>query len=139
MTAKEYLRSFARRKIDTEVLEERIGELKQRKTQLRAVKHSGLPRAKKQMDLSDAEAAIDSLISSLIREYEQDITRRMREESRIRARIDEMTDPEERKVLRLVYILDKKLTWYEIAEEMSVSKRTAQNIHGRALQHFGMP
>ena len=135
MTAKEYLRSFARRKIDTEVLEERIGELKQRKTQLRAVKHSGLPRAKKQMDLSDAEAAIDSLI----REYEQDITRRMREESRIRERIDKMPDPEERKVLRLVYILDKKLTWYEIAEEMSVSKRTAQNIYGRALQHFGMP
>lgn len=135
MTAKEYLRSFARRKTDTEVLEERIGELKQRKTQLRAVKHPGLPRAKKQMDLSDAEAAIDSLI----REYEQDITRRMREESRIRARIDEMPDPEERKVLRLVYVLDKKLTWYEIAEEMSVSKRTAQNIHGRALQHFGMP
>ena len=135
MTAKEYLRSFARRKIDTEVLEERIGELKQRKTQLRAVKHLGLPRAKKQMDLSDAEAAIDSLI----REYEQDIAKRMREESRIRERIDKMPDPEERKVLRLVYILDKKLTWYEIAEEMSVSKRTAQNIHGRALQHFGMP
>ena len=135
MTAKEYLRSFARRKIDTEVLEERIGELKRRKTQLRAVKHSGLPRAKKQMDLSDAEAAIDSLI----REYEQDIAKRMREESRIRERIDKMPDPEERKVLRLVYILDKKLTWYEIAEEMSVSKRTAQNIHGRALQHFGMP
>lgn len=134
MTAKEYLRSFARRKIDTEVLEERIGELKQRKTQLRAVKHLGLPRAKKQMDLSDAEAAIDSLI----REYEQDIAKRMREESRIRERIDKMPDPEERKVLRLVYILDKKLTWYEIAEEMSVSKRTAQNIHGRALQHFGM-
>ena len=135
MTAKEYLRSFARRKIDTEVLEERIGELKQRKTQLSAVKHSGLPRAKKQMDLSDAEAAIDSLI----REYEQDIAKRMREESRIRERIDKMPDPEERKVLRLVYVLDKKLTWYEIAEEMSVSKRTAQNIHGRALQHFGMP
>lgn len=135
MTAKEYLRSFARRKIDTEVLEERIGELKQRKTQLRAVKHSGLPRAKKQMDLSDAEAAIDSLI----REYEQDIAKRIREESRIRERIDKMPDPEERKVLRLVYILNKKLTWYEIAEEMSVSKRTAQNIHRRALQHFGMP
>ena len=135
MTAKEYLRSFARRKIDTEVLEERIGELKQRKTQLSAVKHSGLPRAKKQMDLSDAEAAIDSLI----REYEQDIAKRMREESRIRERIDKMPDPEERKVLRLVYVLDKKLTWYEIAEEMSVSKRTAQNTHGRALQHFGMP
>ena len=91
MTAKEYLRSFARRKIDTEVLEERIGELKQRKTQLRAVKHSGLPRAKKQMDLSDAEAAIDSLI----REYEQDIAKRIREESRIRERIDKMPDPEE--------------------------------------------
>ena len=135
MTAKEYLRSFARCKSDTEVLEERIGELKRRKTQLRAVKHSGLPRAKKQMDLSDAEAAIDSLI----REYEQDIAKRMREESRIRERIDKIPDPEERKVLRLVYILDKKLTWYEIAEEMSVSKRTAQNIHGRALQHFGMP
>lgn len=135
MTAKEYLRSFARRKIDTEVLEERIGELKQRKTQLRVMKHSGLPRAKKQMDLSDAEAAIDSLI----REYEQDIAKSIREESRIRERIDKMPDPEERKVLRLVYVLDKKLTWYEIAEEMSVSKRTAQNIHGRALQHFGMP
>lgn len=135
MTAKEYLRSFARKKADTDLLMARIEELKRKKEQLHAVKHSGLPRAKKQTDLPEAETALDSLI----REYEADAVECASEESRIRERISRIPEPEERKVLRLVYITDRKMTWYEIAEELNVSKRTAQNIHGRALLHFGKP
>lgn len=134
MTAKEYLEKHANHKSDISDMESRINELRQRKKQIHALKF-GTPRAKRKTDLSDAEAAIDELIRS----YEDSIKQCVRHEEEIGKRIGELIDPEERKVLRLLYVMDKKLTWYEIAEELHVSKRTAQNIHSRALLHFRTP
>ena len=70
------------------------------------------------------------------------ITAYVTKEADILEKLELMQEAEERTVLMLKYISDKDertgraLTWYDIAERMNVSKRTAQYIHGRALQHF---
>lgn len=138
MTAKEYLKRYAAEKKEADTIEERIRELREKREHVQAVRFSGTPRTKQTKDLSGAEAAIDRLV----RTYEEKILSYVGKEARIIETIDRMTESEERKVLMLKYVLDinpatgKKWTWYEIAEEIPCSKRTAQYIHGRALLHF---
>lgn len=138
MTAKEYLKRYVAEKHEADVLEKRIKELQGKKMRLQAIRHSGTPKSRKQRDQSDAEAAIDELMEM----YEGRILSYVGKETDILQRIGKMQDEEERRVLILKYITEinavtgKRWTWYDIAEEISCSKRNAQYIHGRALQHF---
>lgn len=139
MTAKDYLKAYQAEKREADVIERRIEELERKKKSVQAIRHSGMPRAHEQRDLSDAEASIDELIEK----YLQKIMAYIGKETEILGKLEEMKDAEERTVIMLKYVNNKGitsrfLTWYEIAEIMNVSKRTAQYIHGRALQHFPM-
>lgn len=138
MTAKEYLKTYQGEKKEADAIEARIMELERKKKRVKAVSHTGVPGSRNRKDLSDAEVAIEELVES----YMRVITAYVTKEADILEKLELMQETEERTVLMLKYISDKDertgraLTWYDIAERMNVSKRTAQYIHGRALQHF---
>lgn len=138
MTAKEYLKTYQGEKKEADAIEARIMELERKKKRVKAVSHTGVPGSRNRKDLSDAEVAIEELVES----YMRVITAYVTKEANILEKLELMQEAEERTVLMLKYISDKDertgraLTWYDIAERMNVSKRTAQYIHGRALQHF---
>lgn len=138
MTAKEYLKTYQGEKKEADAIEARIMELERKKKRVKAVSHTGVPGSRNRKDLSDAEVAIEELVES----YMRVITAYVTKEADILEKLELMQEAEERTVLILKYIIDKDertgrtLTWYDIAERMNVSKRTAQYIHGRALQHF---
>lgn len=138
MTAKEYLKTYQGEKKEADAIEARIMELERKKKRVKAVSHTGVPGSRNRKDLSDAEVAIEELVES----YMRVITAYVTKEADILEKLELMQEAEERTVLMLKYISDKDertgraLTWYDIAERMNVSKRTAQYIHGRALQHF---
>ena len=138
MTAKEYLKTYQGEKKEADAIEARIMELERKKKRVKAVSHTGVPGSRNRKDLSDAEVAIEELVES----YMRVITAYITKEADILEKLELMQEAEERTVLMLKYISDKDertgrtLTWYDIAERMNVSKRTAQYIHGRALQHF---
>lgn len=138
MTAKEYLKTYKGEKKEADAIEARIMELERKKKRVKAVSHTGVPGSRNRKDLSDAEVAIEELVES----YMRVITAYITKEADILEKLELMQEAEERTVLMLKYISDKDertgraLTWYDIAERMNVSKRTAQYIHGRALQHF---
>ena len=138
MTAKEYLKTYQGEKKEADAIEARIMELERKKKRVKAVSHTGVPGSRNRKDLSDAEVAIEELVES----YMRVITAYVTKEADILEKLELMQEAEERTVLILKYISDKDertgraLTWYDIAERMNVSKRTAQYIHGRALQHF---
>ena len=140
MTAKEYLKRYAAEKREADIIEARIKELRGRREHIQSVRYSDMPHSGKVKDLSEAEAQIDELVEK----YEQKILSYITKEAHILEAIDRMTEWEERKTLMLKYVMDtnpatgKSWTWYEIAEEIACSKRTAQYIHGRALLHFHM-
>ena len=126
MTAKEYLKGYAATKDQADAIEERITQLRELRERVQAVRHNGMPKARKQTDLSDAEVSIDELIEMYI--------------SRIASYIGQA---DERTVLMFRYVNNKdksgkKLTWDEIADKIPCTKRTAQYIHGRALKNFPM-
>lgn len=138
MTAKEYLKTYQGEKKEADAIEARIMELERKKKRVKAVSHTGVPGSRNRKDLSDAEVAIEELVES----YMRVITAYVTKEADILEKLELMQEAEERTVLMLKYISDKDertgrtLTWYDIAERMNVSKRTAQYIHSRALQHF---
>ena len=138
MTAKEYLKTYQGEKKEADAIEARIMELERKKKRVKAVSHTGVPGSRNRKDLSDAEVAMEELVES----YMRVITAYITKEADILEKLELMQEAEERTVLMLKYISDKDertgraLTWYDIAERMNVSKRTAQYIHGRALQHF---
>ena len=138
MTAKEYLKTYQGEKKEADAIEARIMELERKKKRVKAVSHTGVPGSRNRKDLSDAEVAIEELVES----YMRVITAYVTKEADILEKLELMQEAEERTVLMLKYISDRDertgrtLTWYDIAERMNVSKRTAQYIHGRALQHF---
>ena len=138
MTAKEYLKTYQGEKKEADAIEARIMELERKKKRVKAASHTGVPGSRNRKDLSDAEVAIEELVES----YMRVITAYVTKEADILEKLELMQEAEERTVLMLKYISDKDertgraLTWYDIAERMNVSKRTAQYIHGRALQHF---
>ena len=138
MTAKEYLKTYQGEKKEADAIEARIMEQERKKKRVKAVSHTGVPGSRNRKDLSDAEVAIEELVES----YMRVITAYVTKEADILEKLELMQEAEERTVLMLKYISDKDertgrtLTWYDIAERMNVSKRTAQYIHGRALQHF---
>ena len=138
MTAKEYLKTYQGEKKEADAIEVRIMELERKKKRVKEVSHTGVPGSRNRKDLSDAEVAIEELVES----YMRVITAYVTKEADILEKLELMQEAEERTVLMLKYISDKDertgraLTWYDIAERMNVSKRTAQYIHGRALQHF---
>lgn len=138
MTAKEYLKTYQGEKKEADAIEARIMELERKKKRVKAVSHTGVPGSRNRKDLSDAEVAIEELVES----YMRVITAYVTKEADILEKLELMQEAEERTVLMLKYISDKDertgrtFTWYDIAERMNVSKRTAQYIHGRALQHF---
>lgn len=139
MTAKEYLKAYQGEKKDADAIESRIEELEKKKKRVKAISHTGVPGSHNRRDLSDAEVAIEELVES----YMRVIAAYIAKEADILEKLELMKDPEERAVLRLKYINDrtesgKYITWYDIAERLHVSKRTAQYIHGRALQNFPM-
>lgn len=139
MTAKEYLKAYQAEKLEADAIEKRIKELERRKQSLEGVRYTWAPKHRERKDLSDPEASIGELVEKYIKK----ITAYMGKEADILDRLERMKDPEERTVLLLRYINSKNdsglpLTWYDIAERMNVSKRTAQYIHGRALRHFPM-
>lgn len=139
MTAKEYLNRYLMEKAAADALERRIGELRQKKERLSACRYSGMPGRRENGDGSDAVVAIEGLIEK----YESVVLAYVAREAHILEELDRM-DKDEKTVLLYRYIRNRKpngeaYTWYEIAEMVPCHKRTAQNLHGRALQHFHVP
>lgn len=139
MTAKEFLKAYRAEKIEADVYEERIAELKSLKGSIRANRADIAPKAKRKRDLLDPLLTIDELTER----YEAKTSAYIGKEAYILDRLDEMDDALERTVLMLRYVKSKNssgepLTWWDIAERMDCGKRKAQYIHGRALQHFPM-
>lgn len=139
MTAKEYLKAYAATKDQADAIEERITQLRELRERVQAVRHNGMPKARKRTDLSDAEVSIDELIEMYIGKIASYIGK----ETEILERIDRISEADERTVLMFRYVNNKdksgkKLTWDEIADKIPCTKRTAQYIHGRALKNFPM-
>ena len=139
MTAKEYLKGYAATKDQADAIEERITQLRELRERVQAVRHNGMPKARKQIDLSDAEVSIDELIEM----YISRITSYIGQEADILERIDRISEADEKTVLMFRYVNNKdksgkKLTWDEIADKIPCTKRTAQYIHDRALKNFPM-
>ena len=139
MTAKEYLKAYAATKDQADAIEERITQLRELRERVQAVRHNGMPKARKRTDLSDAEVSIDELIEMYIGK----IASYIGQETEILERIDRISEADERTVLMFRYVNNKdksgkKLTWDEIADKIPCTKRTAQYIHGRALKNFPM-
>ena len=139
MTAKEYLKAYAATKDQADAIEERIKQLRELRERVQAVRHNGMPKARKRTDLSDAEVSIDELIEMYIGK----IASYIGQETEILERIDRISEADERTVLMFRYVNNKdksgkKLTWDEIADKIPCTKRTAQYIHGRALKNFPM-
>lgn len=139
MTAKEYLKAYQAEKLEADAIGRRIKDLERKKQSLEGVRYTWMPKHREQRDLSDPEASIGELTDKYIAKISSYISK----EAEIIDRLEKMQDPEERTVIMLRYINSrdasgKPLTWYDIADQMNVSKRTAQYIHGRALQHFPM-
>lgn len=139
MTAKEYLKGYAATKDQADAIEERITQLRKLRERVQAVRHNGMPKTRKQTDLSDAEVSIDELIEM----YISRIVSYIGQEADILERIDRISEADERTVLMFKYVNNKdksgkKRTWDEIADKIPCTKRTAQYIHGRALKNFPM-
>ena len=84
--------------------------------------------SRSQDKLGDAVARI----VDLEREIKEDLDIYKLAKKQIIDVVDKLTDPEQVDVLYKLYFFDK--SWGDIAEEMHMSERNAQYIHGRALQ-----
>jgi hypothetical protein len=130
MTAKEYLLRYKWAKREAQDIELRITQLRLRYGAPSAINYSDMPKAHGSSDLSDYMVQLERLTDYLFEKYQKCIGI----ETDIYMRLDEMTDQTEREVLRYRYI--DGLTWEQIGERMSYSRRNITRIHGRALQHF---
>ena len=103
MTAKEYLKGYAATKDQADAIEERITQLRELRERVQAVRHNGMPKARKQTDLSDAEVSIDELIEM----YISRIASYIGQEADILERIDRIKEADERTVLMFRYVNNK--------------------------------
>lgn len=130
MTAKEFLLQYKWAKREAADVELRITQLRLRYGAPSAINYSDMPSAHNPHDLSDYIIQLEKLTDYLFEKYQRCIGI----ETDIYMRLDQMTDQIEREVLRYRYV--DGLTWEQIADRMSYSRRNITRIHGRALQHF---
>lgn len=130
MTAKEYLLQYKWAKREAADVELRITQLRLRYGAPSAINYSDMPKAHNNSDLSDYAVQLEKLTDYLFAKYQKCIGI----ETDIYMRLDQMADQTEREVLRFRYV--DGMTWEQIAERMTYSRRNITRIHGRALQHF---
>ena len=129
---KEYLRSYrAAVKREERILED-IQELRASKAFPAAISYDGMPKGSNQTDLSDYIETLERMIENLKAERLEKIRRR----EKIEKAIKDMSDDNEREVLRLRYIDGKK--WEEVCIEMGYSWRQTHYIHSRALHNLNI-
>jgi DNA-directed RNA polymerase specialized sigma subunit len=136
LTAKQYLRQAYR-------IDELIKSNKKELNELHELSIS-LPATDYSKERVQSSASNDARFTSIVekideleRVIKEDNERLLSLKLEIRNVINEVTDFEERLLLKLRYL--NFLTWEQVCDEMHVSKRTVDRIHGRALQNVKIP
>ena len=129
MTAKEFLQQY--RQIDREVYEkhEEIVRLRARAERITATL-TGMPGGGQRSDWTDIVARIVELTE----EMDARSLELVRTGEQIEELIDRITDPAERRCLRLRYV--RGHSWITIARRMHFSHSGVMGLHARALASF---
>lgn len=129
---KEYLQQFRHLKIEQQNIEEQLNELRADYMGIKSPSFDAMPKSGKLHDLSDYMVKYSDLLDHL---------RRIRADkwflqTEILDRIEEMTNPVERRVLHLHYLQGYSLD--RTARELGYSYERIRHIHGDALRHFNL-
>lgn len=123
---RDYLKEYRKHADRIRRIEEEIVEIRSMKISP-SLRNDGMPRAKRQNDLSGYASKLDELERGLKKEREE----RLFIYEDIAHRISTLSEEPEKDVLFYRYI--RGLDWWEIAETMQYSERQVLRFHGRAL------
>ena len=136
MEAKQYLKQAYRlNELINSDLEE-LAELNALKYSISSPNYSGMPTS----DTKDVEPTFAKAIRKIIDledHINKEIARYVNLKKEIRSVINEVTDGDEKLLLKYRYI--NFCTWDDICEKMNVSIRTAHRIHAEALANVKVP
>lgn len=136
MTAKEYLRQAYRlNELINSDLEE-LEQLRALSTSISSPNMSGMPSSGSRNTEPAFAKAIMKIID-LEKKVNDEIDRYVDLKAEIRETINQLSDNEEKVLLRCRYI--NFCTWDVICEKLSVSMRTVHRIHASALQNVKVP
>ena len=128
MTAKEFLRRAIKIRKEIDETEQRIKEVRASYMAPRAIQYNDMPKAHNTSDLSDYYARVEIYVDMLL-EREKEL---IGVNADIMMTVDRIADPDERRVLMLRYVDQKR--WIEIARAIPCSERAVYYLHGRALK-----
>lgn len=128
MTAKEFLRRTIKIRKEIDEIEQRIKEVRVSYMAPRAIQYNDMPKAHNTSDLSDYYARVEIYVDMLL-EREKEL---IGVNADIMMTVDRIADPDERRVLMLRYVDQKR--WIEIARAIPCSERAVYYLHGRALK-----
>lgn len=136
MKAKEYLRQAYRINELIQSNQQELDELRDLSVNLSATDYS---KDKVQTSSSD-DASYTKIVEKIIElenAIKDDIEKMLSLKLEIRNVVNDVSDNEERLLLKLRYL--NFLTWDSVCDEMNVSARTAHRIHAAALSHVKIP
>ena len=132
MTAKEYLKQI-------KSIEHRIERIREHIALIES-EMSGMKSPDYSADRVQSSKTSDKLIK-LISRYDSEYRRLvsewdhlLRTRTKICSQIEALTDERYKQILFAVYV--NHLTWDEVAESMSFTRRWVEILHGRALKEF---
>jgi len=128
MTAKEFLRRAIKIRKEIDEIEQRIKEVRASYMAPRAIQYNDMPRTHNTSDLSDYYARVEIYVDMLL-DREREL---IGVNADIMMTVDRIADPDERRVLMLRYVDQKR--WIEIARAIPCSERAVYYLHGRALK-----
>lgn len=109
-------------------IKEKLAEIEETYTQVKAMKIDGLPKGKSVNDyIADAIIKIEELKSV----YNKKISEILEFQIKIENAIDEL-EPEERILIRKRYI--DGLKWEEVCQELNISWRTAHRLNKKIME-----
>lgn len=126
---KKYLWQYQEAKRGAENIEREIAQIRCMKM-FPSIHYDDMPHGNEQKDLSDYMAAVDDLLSKLVKAR----YKRIELHTEILAKIEAMENENEKTVLRLRYI--QGLKWEKVCVELGYQWDTTHKIHRSALKNF---
>lgn len=126
---KRYLWQYQEAKRGAENIEREIAQIRSMKM-FPSMHYDDMPHGNEQKDLSDYMAAVDGLLSKLVKAR----YKRIELHTEILTKIEAMENENERTVLRLRYI--QGLKWEKVCVELGYEWNVTHKIHRSALKNF---
>ena len=129
----DFLNTYRWRMREAQILRERINNLEDQLTGIRAQRITDMPRGGKAMDTGDLVAKkVD-----LLKMYEQDLEKAQDALMQIHECIRSVDNIRDRTILNMVYV--DGMTYSRIGEVLSYSKKQIQRYHKNAVTNMQIP